>query len=80
MRTLLIAIALLAALGAVGRIDLDSALVTEKIAMESPRPIFEPVHEARRLSMPCTYISHRRHEHERVSAQNTRCTKADRSE
>ena len=63
-----------------GAVDRQSAEVTHSTAMEAPRPIFEPAHEARVLSMPCTYIQQKRFEHERVSATNTRCTKADRSD
>lgn len=62
-----------------GAIDRNSSEVTHRAAMEAPRPIFEPVHDLRRLSMPCTYISTAA-AHQPITAQNTRCVKADRSD
>lgn len=71
---------LLAIAGVLGALDRQSAEVAHLTAMEAPRPIFEPVHETRKLSMPCSYIQHKRFEHEPVSGSNTRCTNTDRSE
>lgn len=64
----------------VGVVDRNSSEVTHQAAMEAPRPIFESQAELRHLTMPCAYIQHKRFEHERVAATNTRCVKADGSD
>lgn len=63
----------------VGAIDRNSSEVTHRAAMEAPRPIFEPAHDLRQLHMPCDYLTVKR-SYEKVSAQNTRCVKADGSD
>jgi hypothetical protein len=63
-----------------GAIDRDSAEVSQLVAMDAPRPIFEPQAALLHLSMPCPYIQMKRFDHEPVSAGNTRCAKTDRSD
>lgn len=76
----IVAIAAIAILGIVGTQDRRSAEISHQIAMDAPRPVFEPANEARQLSMPCPYIQMKRFEHEPVSSSNTRCANTDRSE
>lgn len=66
-------------LAIIGGEDRRAAEISHRTAMEAPRPIFEPAHEARQLSMPCTYVKQGGYL-EPISAKSTRCTNADLSE